>query len=354
MLKSFWKFITQLDNASGFIVICVAIISGIIGVVPNILDLVTAKDRENFLLSMILFCFGGLTGVILIMSNTNKKSPQLDEIFDDFGYLDNNGIIQESLKNAKEIWLLTRTGYGWLNRYPEIMDTIFPQKGNNLVLVIDTENGALKMSHQSSKEEISIFNAFPSDYPSYQIKVKTTYSKLFRKYREYMDLRVIEHYPAFTLLIINSKNGSSIIYVELAKFKASASNRPVLTVTEKDARIFKYFINEFQDMWEKAQQWRLLLSIEITHRDNYDSNFDGLFISQVTVDSLNSGSISNNVKDLFYLNSMMLSENTTIEQINNSWKINDRQNNRYYILKQEECTSNKKHYLNIYDNSPGS
>lgn len=78
----------------------------------------------------------------------------------------------------------------------------------------------------------------------------------------HIDLRIIDHLPAWSLLIINPNNlnnrsEESKIYVELAPYHAGVSNRPILKVGLDDTELFKLFMkDEFENMWKKATPWQ--------------------------------------------------------------------------------------------------
>ena len=81
---------------------------------------------------------------------------------------------------------------------------------------------------------------------------------LQEEYNDEINLKVIDHLPAWSLLITNPNKISkeTKIYVELASYHASATNRLVFKVTLQDIGYFNLFKkDEFERMWEKAKPW---------------------------------------------------------------------------------------------------
>lgn len=70
-----------------------------------------------------------------------------------------------------------------------------------------------------------------------------------------LEVRVIDHLPAWTLLLVDSYDDRGVMYVELGAFRANCQKRPTFRLTkEADKEWFERFREEFELMWDRAQE----------------------------------------------------------------------------------------------------
>jgi len=256
-MKISWRFFMEPGNIPYLITILIALA---VAVLPFFLK----EDIEiKILMSAVLLVLSAITGSLLFLQNVLKRfenrldDPTIGEVLQPFHELE--GEIRSSIKNADEIWLLSRTGQGWWNNFNnEFMGSLNRNNGRNKAkfLFLDPNNGALEMIVKSGLPQ---WNKFTYDHKNlWANNSKTFLDHLKKEYGDKIDLKVIDHFFAWTLIIINphSKTQTPIIYGELATYHASPMNRPVFKVTLQDAKYFNLFKkDEFERMWGNAREW---------------------------------------------------------------------------------------------------
>lgn len=251
MKNRFWRFVIQPHNVFYISTIAVGIIVGILSIFQDI--------RFNITIGVVLLALSSTTS--LLLSNSQKmgemkefcsSKQSIGNIFYNLEDLEDE--IRTNINAAEEIWLLTRTGQGWMksDRFKNELDKVFKNKCK--LLVLDPENGALKMVKMSIKMDWQ-----KSKINSYlDKKCVSDFLDWFKMCYPETDIRVIDYLPAYTLLIINPSKRDfrkSLIYVELSCFDAGSTNRLIFKISLADSAYFDRFINEFNTMWKKSRQW---------------------------------------------------------------------------------------------------
>ncbi len=254
MKKNHWKFLLKPGNIPYSITILTAIVIGILGIFPgNII-------KETVLISIILLVLSSIIYLLLIsqrvMNNLKDKLefPSIGKVLRTY---DEKMIteIKNRIEGAEEIWLLSRTGMGFLEKDYRREFEKFIEKGKARFLFLDPENGALKMVEDCQetdfeREEVRFRhkNLYRSFLDSWKAKCQKGKS----------DLKVTGHFPAWTLIFFDpqKKGEKNAAYVELATYHPTPRERPVFKVTLQD-EYFDVFLDDFKKMWEKAVTWPL-------------------------------------------------------------------------------------------------
>jgi hypothetical protein len=179
------------------------------------------------------------------------SDPAIGKVLHRFDEFD--GEIRVSLKTADEIWLLSRTGQGWWKNYEDEIGRALNGNGNSRFLFLHPDSEAFKLAAVSAKEEWQSKDV----WHFHRENANGFYAMLCANHATKLELKVTEYFPAWTLLIINpsKKDKDTVIFVELATFKAGSRDRPVFKVKPQDALAFNRFIGEFEQMWKRAAAW---------------------------------------------------------------------------------------------------
>lgn len=249
-MEKLWRFIRQRDNALSVSTIVVGIIFGILSIFTGIDPKITIGIvLLVFSSSILLFLWNSKSVHEMKEHCTFKQS--IGNILYRFDALEDE--IRMNIDAAEEIWILSRTGRGWMkrDRFRRELDKVF--KNRCRLLVLDPDNGALKMVQQSARQEWE-----GEDGLWYNKEVSSKFLNWFREGYPQTDVRVIDYLPAFTLLIINPSDRDhrkSLIYVELSSFKSGSRDRLIFKLSRTDSVYFNMFINEFEAMWKESRQW---------------------------------------------------------------------------------------------------
>jgi hypothetical protein len=256
----FWKDIKRLENLFYIFNIFILIIITIL----NVFKFVSVE----VLISTVSYVLSSTILLLVILHNSVRKfqeqwkSPGIGDIFKRFRTMEDE--IRLNINNADEIWLLSRTGGGWFNNFDQELNGVINNNNNNnnhttRLLLLDPDNGALRMVRNACGTPLNNFEFSPGNLWANAQVARDNLNHMRHAFAERIDLRVIDHLPAWTLLIINpSRNNSeTIIYVELATYTSNPRQRPIFKVTRQDMEYFDLFIDEFENMWENAKPWRI-------------------------------------------------------------------------------------------------
>lgn len=252
MKEKKWKLIFKWENISTGITLLIAIIITILSLFGKVGDNVVNSTILFILISLSWQLF--YSYIILTKLKNQLEDPVISKILKSY---DDKMIeeIRNHLKSAKEIWLLTRTGQSFITYVykKEFEEILKERKGRFLFLA--PENLALEMVANVVKEKLEKLKSLihnPIEYKEYL-------NSLREISKEEIDIRVIDYLPAWTLVIINPTklDDHSIIYIELATYRAKYNGRPVFKVTPQDGEYFTMFLNEFNEMWKDAKSWKL-------------------------------------------------------------------------------------------------
>jgi len=176
--------------------------------------------------------------------------------------------IEGYLDTAMEVWILSRTCTRLWEDFRDQFQGILDRKGSIRLLVVDPQNGALRMIANS----ITLERARELSGCFAKVTVENDSNRLVRLQAQVEDfvshistmsanvgrgslsLRTIDYLPAHTLVIINGGSEQGIIFVELGTFHSNGRNRPTFSLLKtKDNRLFSLYYNEYQAMWDGAR-----------------------------------------------------------------------------------------------------
>lgn len=249
-MKIDWKVIKKPENIPYVIIILIASFVAILGLIGVV--------EVQTLTAAVLLVLVSIAWLLIILHSSIRefqkqwKSPNIGEILKPFQEME--GEIRSKIGTADEIWLLSRTGRGWWNNFNDE----FKKVPKARFLFLDPDNAALEMVVKSALEPWDNFEYNPNALWAMKDQAIRFLNYLKSNTGDKIDLKVIDHLPAWTLLIANPNKTTkeSIIYVELAPYHASPTKRPVFKVTLQDIEYFILFKkDEFERMWEKARPW---------------------------------------------------------------------------------------------------
>lgn len=219
--------------------------------------------------------FLGLLADMIYKNNKlmKKMELQLEDPFDRLQtFVSFESEIKNNIKNADEIWLLSRTGINWWENFfmrplndlknPPICrflficpDCLCPKKNQRIPCNAMRMAKSTMSDHDPKKAKIhdiqrNTLNIIKGCFD--KNNASNTNSS-----QNCSELRTINYLPSWALLIINphKRNGKSVIYVEFATFSDREKfQRPVSRITSS-MDLYNIFIDEFNNMWEKATLW---------------------------------------------------------------------------------------------------
>lgn len=226
------------EDAGLVLIILIAVIIALLGLFTDIIS-------SKLIASVNISILSATAGLLLVAYRTmvqlkeSVEPPKLSKVFKKYNKLDDE--IENSLKSAQEIFLLTRTTLGWWRDYGEELEALLRKKGENRLLLLDPKGEAYKMAQGTSKID------WTDNYIEHL-------QKLCEK--EALELKVIDHLPACMLLIINpiKRNRESIIYVAISTYTNTHRGPTVFKIRPQD-ELFEWYLKEFNDMWKAAEPW---------------------------------------------------------------------------------------------------
>ena len=253
MKIGFWEFIKKPEIIPYDITILIAVLVAALGFLKIV--------EVEILIAAVLIVLASIASLLIISHKVmiqfqdQADNPNISKILLTFGKLEKD--VHLDISAADEIWLLSRTGRGWWKNFEDDFKNGLNRK-NIRFLFLDPNNAALEMVVKSDLEPWNKFDYNPNKLWAEKDESINFLNHLQEEYNDEINLKVIDHLPAWSLLIINPNKISkeTKIYVELASYHASATNRPVFKVTLQDIEYFILFKkDEFERMWEKARPW---------------------------------------------------------------------------------------------------
>lgn len=252
MKEKKWKLIFKLGNIPFAVTILIAMVVTVLGFLGKVgINWVSSA----ILLVLISIAYQLLSSYDLMSKLENQiQSPSIGNIFRPY---DERMMreIRNRIDRADEIWLLSRTGMGFLRRDYRKEFEKFIKKGKARFLFLNPENGALKMVEECQETEL--------DRDEVILRHRKIYREFLNSWKAKTnngdsDLRVIGHLPPWTLIFFDpqKKGGKTTVYVELATYRPTPRERPVFEVTGED-EYFDIILDDFNQMWNDAESWPL-------------------------------------------------------------------------------------------------
>jgi hypothetical protein len=132
------------------------------------------------------------------------------------------------------------------------------------ILVVDPDSVALKMSAERSTS--------PDDTEYYRVRLDATFREiayLFRSWEEFeaiqdgssragsLSVRLLSYAPSFGIISLDANRDNGIVFVEIYPHKFGFKSAPTFDVTpHRDGNWYKYFVDQFDEMWDAARPWQ--------------------------------------------------------------------------------------------------
>lgn len=162
--------------------------------------------------------------------------------------------LREHLKQANEAWIVSRTGLMlWRDYRDEFENIVCERKGLRLMFVDPQQSALLNMITRSAvwlrSEDPDLLRANMEQFLG-NLFLLCEQSNAPQK----LEVRLINHLPPWALFLVNPQNGSGVIYVEMATYRADSKKRPLFVINEdRDGELYKLFHKEFEEMWRNAR-----------------------------------------------------------------------------------------------------
>lgn len=160
--------------------------------------------------------------------------------------------IEEKLRYVRrEVWVLSRTCAGiWWDFKEQFEQLLSDDYSIVRLMLVDPDGSAVQMIADSAMG-ISDCDLLRKNIKSFFVEL----AELQPRFKGGLEVRVLDHLPAWTLLLIDPKDDRGVIYVELAAFRANCQKRPTFRLVKKaDKEWFERFQEEFEVMWDRAQE----------------------------------------------------------------------------------------------------
>lgn len=132
------------------------------------------------------------------------------------------------------------------------------------VLLADPDSQALQMSAERST------NAVDADY--YRVRLDATLRELAVLYRSCqemgsldpqairpgrLEVRLLSYSPSFGVISCNAHQDNGVAFVEIYPHRFGYKSPPTFDLTaQRDGAWYKYFIEQFDEMWNAAKEWQ--------------------------------------------------------------------------------------------------
>lgn len=181
-----------------------------------------------------------------------QQQPSLDHFIQGANQIDLCGVTLTSVVNKQ---------------FSNLRDRL--QKGAKVrILIIDPDSLAPKMSAERSID--------PEDTEYFQARLNTSLRDVTYLFKSWGDLksskertmkvgnlsiRLLSYAPSFGILSFDANQDNGIIFVEMYPHKFGFRLQPAFDLTlKRDGHWYKYFNDQFDDMWNAAKPWQPQIS----------------------------------------------------------------------------------------------
>ena len=162
--------------------------------------------------------------------------------------------IDQRLGLAKEVWILSRTCIRlWWDYQDQFMKLLSDGQHVVRLMLIDPDDGAVKMMVENSRGfgHFDAFSQLQADIKAFLAQQAWLCSQPNGKS---LQVRTIDYLPAWTLIMIDPRSDTGIIYVELGTYCANSRKRPTFSLlASRDTQLYRLFREEYETMWSHAQ-----------------------------------------------------------------------------------------------------
>jgi hypothetical protein len=256
-VKRNWQFLTE------NIPITIAIIVTFYVIRMNQITKMSAEE----LLSSVLLILGLLAASILLERfgtlrsmaqmtketheylNNNAMKPSVDLVVSDRKSL---APLETRLQPAKEIAITGGSLFRLANEYLGYFEHKAEEGCSLKFMLLHPESEASKLVAEYVVYEVK-------DYNIYDTQLITSLNNLYglkQRYGALVEIRTYKSVPPFSLLICDPNKDYGSIMVELYTYKVPTRERPQFTLQRsRDPRWYSVFLQQFNQMWEKATPW---------------------------------------------------------------------------------------------------
>jgi hypothetical protein len=146
------------------------------------------------------------------------------------------------------------------------------QAGSKIrILVIDPDSTALEMTAQRSTS--------PEDTDYYRVRLDATLREityLFKSWEEFkklqgdsskkvgsLSVRLISYAPSFGIISLNAGQDTGRAFIEVYPHKFGYKSPPIFELEpQRDGNWYRYFVDQFDEMWEVAKPWQPQVPLE--------------------------------------------------------------------------------------------
>jgi len=246
VLKNVWKDIQRGRNLDIYITIAISI-------TVVILDILGITDL-SVVTSAILATLALVSGSLLRNRQEDEKIRQsLSAISSAASF----NLLQHEFDVKKHIDLISNAqkvlifGSGHTVLIPNLRDYHFSSG-----LPKDLEMKILLMDPIGNANKIAEFRAGKPLSTLYKENLSTLAELAQSVPDNRLQYQVIDYLPPYNIIAIDPHLPTGVMYVRLSAWRAPTHERPFIWATnENDAESYKYFVKQFEIMWENAKSW---------------------------------------------------------------------------------------------------
>jgi hypothetical protein len=251
--KASWNWIEEhfRDILAVLLVALTGVMGLLVGVLPG-----TFQPAVCIALSLIAASVLVLPKRVLCRLPCNSPARGIEDFIKEYSHFAQS--IRNDMEAAREVWVLTRTGQGFIAKYED--DVLKPSVKRGVrfqFLLLDPRDGALRMIKD---------NYHP---PSANVIRRSIYDVVerLRDCRDDakpeaggVDVHVLDYLAAWSLIICDPRERGGSMYVELATYIHNADTRPTFKLLAgQDRWLFDRLRTDFERMWKKAEDGCKLL-----------------------------------------------------------------------------------------------
>jgi hypothetical protein len=113
----------------------------------------------------------------------------------------------------------------------------------------------------------------PDDVGYYSKRLETSFNDLnylHKSWEEYrklyspskvgsLSVRLISYSPSFSIISFDANRSNGVVFVDIYPHGSGYGSPPTFDLTlHRDGEWYKYFVEQFEQMWQKAKPWQPL------------------------------------------------------------------------------------------------
>jgi hypothetical protein len=253
-MRNLLRKLFRRENAVALIVIAVAILS--------LTDLAKNLNIDKQGVTLALLAFLAIDALTERLGYLDRIENSLNKLGESFSFKPTAKLflktrvqkppLEELLASAQEVWINARNLNTVIIPHYNLFERRLAEGCSFRIIMIDPDS----LSAQLASE----IGLNPTGYKDRMQMAITSLKQLAGQPTNTgrLELRLINFLPPFSLLIKDGKRSYGWMSVELYGYRVSARERPSFELTSStDELWFKFYLKQFEDMWENAHEYHL-------------------------------------------------------------------------------------------------